>query len=54
MIFSKWNPEKCRNDIIAIKCAKRGNDVYCSRVEGRFRGLVRMSQDLVLARALIK
>jgi hypothetical protein len=47
MILTKWNPKKWKNDVYAVKCAKRGNDVYRSRVESRFRGLVRMSQDLV-------
>lgn len=47
MILKRWNKEKWKNDVFAVKCAKRGNDVYRSRVERRFRGLVHKSQDLV-------
>jgi hypothetical protein len=47
MILSKWNKEKWKNDVYAVKCAKRGNDVYRSRVESRFRGLSRRAEDLV-------
>jgi hypothetical protein len=47
MILKKWSQEKWKNDVFAVKCAKRGNDVYRYRVEGGFRGLVRMAQDLV-------
>jgi hypothetical protein len=28
MILSRWNREKWKNDVFAVKCAKRGNDVY--------------------------
>ena len=34
-------------EYFAVKCAKRGNDVYRSRVYGRFRGLVGNSENLV-------
>jgi hypothetical protein len=47
MVLSKWNREKSKNDVYAVKCSKRGNDVYRSRVESRFRGLVSKSKDLV-------
>ena len=47
MILTKWNSEKWKNDVYAVKCAKRGNDVYRSRVENRFRGLRRYSEDIV-------
>jgi hypothetical protein len=47
MILSKWNKEEWKNDVFAVKCAKRGNDVYVSRVESRFRGLVRYSEKIV-------
>jgi hypothetical protein len=46
MILTKWNKKKWRNDVYAVKCAKRGNDVYRSRVESRFRGLRRYSEDI--------
>lgn len=39
MILTRWNKAKWKNDVFAVKCAKRGNDVYHSRVERRFRGL---------------
>jgi len=32
MILSKWNKEEWKNDVYAIKCSKRGNDVYRSRL----------------------
>jgi len=47
MILSRWNREEWKNDVYAVKCAKRGNDVYRSRVESRFRGLSHMAEDLV-------
>lgn len=47
MILTKWNPKKWKNDVYAVKCAKRGNDVYRSRVESRFRGVRRYSEDIV-------
>jgi hypothetical protein len=47
MLLAKWNPEKWTNDVYAVKCAKRGNDVYISRVEKRFRGICRLSKNVV-------
>ena len=47
MILAKWNSKKWKNDVFAVKCAKRGNDVYRSRVESRFRGLIHHSENLV-------
>ena len=47
MILSKWNKEKWKNDVFAVKCAKRGNDVYHSRVERRFRGLSHRAENLI-------
>ena len=46
MILTKWNKEKWKNDVFAVKCAKRGNDVYHSRVERRFRGLSQKAENL--------
>ncbi len=46
MILSKWNKEKCKNDVFAIKCSKRGNDVYRHRVKNRFDGLSHKSEQL--------
>jgi hypothetical protein len=46
MILSRWNKEGWKNDVFAVKCAKRGNDVYHSRVYSRFRGLCSRSEDL--------
>jgi len=47
MILTKWNPKKWKNDVFAVKCAKRGNDFYRSRVESRFIGLRRCSENIV-------
>jgi hypothetical protein len=47
MILTKWNKKKWKNDVYAVKCAKRGNDVYVSRVQSRFRGICRRSEDLI-------
>jgi len=47
MILSKLNLDKLKNEVFAVKCAKRGNDVYKSRVKKRFSGLVSRTQDLV-------
>jgi hypothetical protein len=47
MILTKWNQEKWKNEVYAVKCAKRGNDVYRSRVESRFAGLRRYCENIV-------
>jgi hypothetical protein len=46
MILTKWNRKKWKNDVYAVKCAKRGNDVYVSRVKSRFGGICDRSEDL--------
>ena len=46
MIFSKWNKEKSKNDVYTVKCSKRGNDVYNSRVKNRFVGLSHKAEKL--------
>ncbi len=46
MILSKWNKEKWKNDVFAIKCSKRGNDIYRHRVKERFVGLSHKSEQL--------
>jgi len=45
MILSRWNGSK--NEVFAVKCAKRGNDVYRFRVYRRFKGLHSMAENLV-------
>lgn len=47
MILSQWNKKKQRNDLFAVKCAKRGNDVYRSRVSRRFRGVASRAENAV-------
>jgi hypothetical protein len=47
MILTCWNKIKWKNDVFAVKCAKRGNDVYRSRVYRRFKGICSMAEDLV-------
>jgi len=47
MILTRWNEEKRKNDVFAVKCAKRGNDVYRFRVYRRFKGICSMAEDLV-------
>jgi hypothetical protein len=46
MILSKWNNEKWKNDVFAIKCSKRGNDIYRLRVKNRFVGLSHRTEDI--------
>jgi hypothetical protein len=46
MILSKWNKEKWKNDVYAVKCSKRGNDVYRQRVKRRFDGLSHKAENL--------
>ena len=46
MILSKWNKDKWKNDVVAVKCSKRGNDVYRSRVKNRFVGLSHKAEKL--------
>lgn len=45
MILSRWNGSK--NEVYGVKCAKRGNDVYRSRVYHRFKGLCSKAENLV-------
>jgi hypothetical protein len=47
MILSKWNQKKWKNEVFAVKCSKRGNDVYRSRVKNRFVGLSNKAENLV-------
>jgi len=47
MILSRWSETEQKNDVFAVKCAKRGNDVYRWRVHCRFKGLCSMADDLV-------
>jgi hypothetical protein len=44
MILSRWNG--AHNEVYAVKCAKRGNDVYCYRVNKRFKGLCSKAENL--------
>jgi hypothetical protein len=46
MILSKWNKAKWKNDVFAVKCSKRGNDVYRCRVKSKFRGLSHRAEPL--------
>jgi hypothetical protein len=46
MILSKWNRTKWKNDVFAVKCAKRGNDVYKARVKKRFSRLIGKTENL--------
>ena len=45
MILSRWDGSK--NEVFAVKCAKRGNDVYRWRVYRRFQGLSSRADELV-------
>lgn len=47
MILTKWNKEEWRNDVFAVKSAKRGNDVYCSRTKRKFKGICKNSEEIV-------
>jgi hypothetical protein len=47
MILVRWNREKWKNDVFAVKCAKRGNDVYRSRVYHRFKGLCSRADNMI-------
>jgi len=47
MILSRWNQKEWKNDVFAVKCAKRGNDVCRYRVYRRFKGLTSEAGDLV-------
>ena len=44
MILSRWNGPT--NEVYAVKCAKRGNDVYRSRVYRRFKNLCSKAENL--------
>ena len=39
MIFNRLNLQTFKSDVFAIKCSKRGNDVYRHRVYRRFKKL---------------
>jgi hypothetical protein len=45
MIMTRLNGFE--NETFAVKCAKRGNNVYRSRTRRRFEGLSSMAEDLV-------
>lgn len=47
MILSRWNKDKWINEIFAVKCSKRGNDVYKFRVLGRFSGVCKQAGDVI-------
>ncbi|MCW3994482.1 MAG: hypothetical protein NWE85_07985, partial [Candidatus Bathyarchaeota archaeon] len=47
MILSRYNEKEWKNEFFAVKCAKRGNDVYRFRVYRRFKGLCSMADDLI-------
>jgi len=47
MILSRWNEMESKNEVFAVKCAKRGNDVYRFRVYRRFKGLYSIANDVV-------
>ncbi|MCJ7635268.1 hypothetical protein MUP77_23125, partial [Candidatus Bathyarchaeota archaeon] len=49
MILTRFKDFK--NEVFAVKCAKRGNDVYRSRVRQRFEGLTSMADELVFFNA---
>ena len=51
MILSRWNEIESRNEVFAVKCAKRGNDVYRFRVYRRFKGLRSMAKNPVFFKA---
>jgi hypothetical protein len=44
MILNRLNLRTCENEVFAIKCSKRGNDVYRHRVYRRFRGLASLAE----------
>ena len=46
MMLSKWNKGKFKNDVFAIKCSKRGNDIFRHQVKQRFVGLSHNSEQL--------
>jgi len=47
MILSRYNEKEWKNEFFAVKCTKRGNDVYRFRVYRRFKGLCSMADDLI-------
>ncbi len=47
MILSRWHARAQKNEVFAVKCAKRGNDVYRWRVYQRFKGLSARADELV-------
>ena len=46
MVLSKCNAKERKNEVFVVKCAKRGNDVYASRVKRRFRGLAKRIEEI--------
>ena len=47
MILTKLNPEKWTNNLYAVKCSKRGNDIYKTRVKRKFQGVGELSENIV-------
>jgi hypothetical protein len=46
MILNRIDLRTFKSDVFAVKCSKRGNDVYRSRVYGRFKGLASKAEKL--------
>ena len=47
MVLTKWNKEKWKYDAFAVKCSKRGNDVYKTRVKRKFDGVGELSKNII-------
>lgn len=46
MLLSQWDSKTMKNLVFGVKCSKRGNDVYKSRVESRWRGLNQFTENI--------
>ena len=47
MILNKIHLGTFESEVFAVKCSKRGNDVYCYRVYRRFKGLASLAEKTV-------
>ena len=47
MILNRINLRTFKSDVFAVKCSKRGNDVYRYRVYRRFKGLASLAEEVI-------
>jgi len=52
MILNRMDLKTYKSEVFAVKCSKRGNDVYRSRVYRRFKGVTSLVERMILNEVL--